>query len=135
MRLTVLGTFVLGFVVAVGVPRARATQGNPEAAKLKNPVAASADSIAAGKAIYQRRCSACHGADAKGGPAKEDFLKAAPNLIDDKADHGTSEGEVFSVIKYGVPPDLVMDAWGERLSDTDIWNIVNYLQDLAKKNK
>jgi cytochrome c oxidase cbb3-type subunit 3 len=135
MRLTVLGTFVLGLFVAVGVPGARASQANPEAAKLKNPVAASADSIAAGKTIYQRRCSACHGTDAKGGPAKEDFLKPAPNLIDDKADHGSSEGEVFFVIKYGVPPDLVMGAWGERLSDTDIWNIVNYLQDLAKKNK
>jgi mono/diheme cytochrome c family protein len=133
MRLKIFWALAFAVFVAVGVSGARAIQGNPEAAKLKNPVSASPESIAAGKAIYQRRCSACHGADAKGGPAKEDFLKPAPNLIDDRADHGTSQGEVFYVIKYGVPPDLVMDAWGERLSDTDIWNIVNFLRDLAKK--
>lgn len=136
MRLKILWAVTLGvFVVALGAHRSHAWQGNPEAAKLKNPVAATPESISAGEAIYKRRCAACHGLDAKGGPPKEDFLKAAPNLIDDTADHGNSEGEVFSVIKNGVPPELVMDAWGERLSETDIWNVVNYLKDQAKKNK
>jgi mono/diheme cytochrome c family protein len=135
MRLKILWCVGLGVFVAFGVSNSRAWQGNPEAAKLKNPVAATQESISAGEAIYKRRCAGCHGLDAKGGPPKEDFLKAAPNLIDDKADHGNSEGEVFYVIKNGVPPELVMDAWGERLSDTDIWNIVNYLRDQANKNK
>ena len=120
--------------VAATMSSARAVQGDPEAAKLKNPVAATPEALAAGEALYKRRCSGCHGVDAKGGPPKEDFLKAAPNLVDDKADHGTSDGEVFTVIKNGVPPELVMDAWGERLSDTEIWSIVTYLKDLAKKN-
>ena len=108
---------------------------NPEAAKIKNPVPVSPESIAAGETVYRRRCAACHGADGKGGPPKEDFLKAASNLIDDQYDHGSSDGEMFFVIKNGVPPDLVMDGWGERISDTDIWNVVNYLRDLAKKSK
>jgi mono/diheme cytochrome c family protein len=74
--------------------------------------------------VPRRRCE---------GPPKEDFLKPAPNLVDDQADHGTSDGEVFTVIKNGVPPELVMDGWGERLSDTEIWSIVTYLKDLARK--
>jgi mono/diheme cytochrome c family protein len=135
MRLNVLVIGYLAVFITALASGSRAMQGNPEAAKLKNPVAATPESLAAGEALYKRRCSGCHGIDAKGGPPKEDFLKPAPNLIDDKADHGTSEGEVFSVIKNGVPPELVMDAWGERLSDTDIWNIVSYLQAQAKKNK
>ena len=133
MRLKMFWMFSVAVFVAATVSGARAVQGDPEAAKLKNPVAATPESLAAGEALYKRRCSGCHGVDAKGGPPKEDFLKPAPNLVDDKADHGTSDGEVFTVIKNGVPPELVMDGWGERLSDTEIWNIVTYLKDQAGK--
>jgi mono/diheme cytochrome c family protein len=109
--------------------------GNAEAARLTNPVPVTPESIAAGQAIYRRRCAGCHGADGKGGPPKEEFLKAASNLVDDQWDHGSTDGEIFAVIKNGVPPDLVMEGWGDRLSDTDIWNVVNFLRDLAKKGK
>jgi len=122
------------FVVAAAVS-GRAWQGDPEAAKLKNPVAATPESIAAGQTTFARRCSACHGSDAKGGPPKEEFLKPGSNLVDDTTDHGGTDGEIFTVIKNGVPPDFVMSPWGERLSDTEIWNIVNFIQDQVKKNK
>jgi mono/diheme cytochrome c family protein len=107
--------------------------GNPEAAKLMNPVPASAESIAAGATLFRRRCSGCHGADAKGGPPKEDFLPPGSNLVDETWDHGATDGEIFTIIKNGVPPELVMEAWGERISETDIWNVVNYLRDAGKK--
>ena len=41
--------------------------------------------------------------------------------------------EIFSVIKNGVPPDLAMEPWGDRIKDPDIWNVVNYIRSLAKK--
>ena len=124
------GLVVLAFSVATLAVQ-EPGGGNSEAAKLKNPVPATPESIAAGLTVFRRRCAACHGADAKGGPAKEDYMKAAPNLVDDTYDHGSSDGEMFFVIKNGVPPELVMDGWGERLSDNEIWNIVNYLRSLA----
>ena len=37
------------------------------------------------------------------------------------------------VIKNGIPPDLLMAPWGDRLSDTDVWNVVNFVRDLAKQ--
>ena len=126
---------VVGAITFGSVAPSEAQQGNPAAAKVANPVASTPESIAAGESIYKRRCSGCHGLDAKGGPPKEEFLKPAPNLIDDSYDHGSSDGEMFYVIKNGVPPELVMDGWGERLSDTDMWNIVNYLRAEAKKSK
>ena len=139
MGLRVRGGIGAGACVAAMVFGAIATsearQGNPAAAKIANPVESTPESIAAGETIYKRRCSGCHGIDAKGGPPKEEFLKPAPNLIDDSYDHGSSDGEMFYVIKNGVPPELVMDGWGERLSDTDMWNIVNYLRAEAKKSK
>ncbi len=128
------GLFVLALSVAAHA-RQEPAGGNAEAAKVRNPVSATPESIAAGAVTFRRRCAACHGADAKGGPPKEDFLKPGSNLIDDKSDHGSSDGEVFYVIKNGVPPDLIMDGWGERLSDTEIWNVINFLRDLAKKSK
>ncbi len=132
-RVTAIGLFVLACSVGT-LAIEQPSGGNPEAAKLRNPVPATPESIAGGSTLYRRRCAACHGIDAKGGPPKEDFLKPASNLVDDKFDHGSSDGEIFFVIKNGVPPELVMDGWGERLSDTEIWNIVNYLRDTAKKS-
>ena len=46
--------------------------------------------------------------------------------------HGESDGEIFDVIKNGVPPDLSMPAWDDRLKDPDIWNLVNYVKSLKK---
>jgi len=98
-------------------------------------VSATAESIAAGQAIYNRRRAGCHGADAEGGPPKEEFLKPAPNLVDDRWDHGSTDGEIFWVIKNGIPPELVMEGWDDRLSETDMWNVVNFLRNLAKSKQ
>src|SRR6187455_684073 len=107
-------------------------QGNPEAAKVPNPVAADAASIATGKQVYTRYCAVCHGITAEGGSGS-DISPPAPDLTDADWQHGSSDGEIFDVIKNGVPPDLSMEPWGDRIKDADIWNTVNYLKSLAKK--
>ena len=56
--------------------------------------------------------------------------KQAPDLTDDKWDHGSTDGEIYTVIKKGVPPTM-MAGWDGRISDTEIWSIVNYLRALA----
>jgi cytochrome c5 len=66
MRLKMFWMWSVAVFVAATVSGARAVQGDPEAAKLKNPVAATPESLAAGEALYKRRCSGCHGVDAKG---------------------------------------------------------------------
>ncbi len=109
-----------------------AAQGNPEAAKVKNPVAATPESVAAGKQTFQRNCAPCHGSTAEGG-AGNDLIPAAPNLTDDKWDHGSTEGEIFDAIKNGVAPEFNMVPWKDQLKDPEIWNVVNYLGSIAKK--
>jgi mono/diheme cytochrome c family protein len=79
-------------------------QGNPEAAKVPNPVAADAASIATGKQVYTRYCAVCHGITAEGGSGS-DISPPAPDLTDKEWKHGSTDGEIFSVIKNGVPPD------------------------------
>jgi cytochrome c oxidase cbb3-type subunit 3 len=107
-------------------------QGNPEAAKLKNPMAATPDSIAAGKQVFQRHCATCHGTAGQGGSGN-DLIPGAPDLTDAEWKHGSTDGEIFSVIKNGVPPELNMVPFGDELRDPDIWNVVNYIRSLAKK--
>jgi mono/diheme cytochrome c family protein len=119
---------VLTSLAALGA----SAQGNPDAAGIKNPVTASPDSIAAGKAIYQRYCATCHGLNAEGGSGS-DISPPAPDLTDREWKRGSTDGEIFSVIKNGVPPELNMEPWGDRIKDPDIWNVVNYVRSLAKK--
>jgi len=107
-------------------------QGNPEAAKLKNPVAASAESVAAGQQTYRRTCASCHGINGEGGPGN-DLIPAAPDLTDATWDHGSSDGEIFDNIKNGVAPDFNMVPFKDKLKDDEIWNVVNYLRSIAKK--
>jgi mono/diheme cytochrome c family protein len=110
------------------------SQGNPQAAQVKNPVAATPESISEGKRLYQRHCASCHGSNAEGG-AGNDLIPAAPDLTGKAWKHGSSDGEIFSSIKNGVPPDLNMIPFGDQLKDTDIWNVVNYLRSLEKKGQ
>ena len=121
-------------LLAVGVLAAGVlvtAQGNPEAAKVKNPVASTPESIAAGKATYTRYCAVCHGINGKGGSGS-DISAPAPDLTDAEWKRGSSDGEIFDVIKNGVQPDLNMEPWGDRIKDPDIWNTVNYIRSLAK---
>jgi len=106
-------------------------QGSPEAANVKNPVASTPESIAAGKVVFAR-CASCHGITGEGGPGN-DLIPAAPSLVDATWDHGSTDGEIFDSIKNGVPPDFNMVPWKDQLKDNDIWNVVNYIRSIEKK--
>jgi mono/diheme cytochrome c family protein len=120
----ILPAFLTGIVMMA--------QGNPEAAKIKNPVAATPESIDAGKQVFRRYCASCHGTTAEGGSGS-DLIPAAPDLTDREWKHGSTDGEIFYVTKNGVPPELNMEPWGDRINDAAIWNVVNYIRSLAKK--
>ena len=105
--------------------------GNPEAAKRTNPVAASPESIAAGKRAYTQFCANCHGPTGKGDGSGAAAGSQPPDLTDAAWDYGSSDGEIFVVIHDGTSSD--MGAYGERMKETDIWNVVNYIRALAAK--
>ena len=105
---------------------------SPPAAGVKNPVAASAESIVAGKQTYTRTCAPCHGTSGEGG-AGNDLIPASPDLTDATWDHGSSDGEIFTNIRNGIGPEFNMTPFKDRLKDEEIWNVVNYLRSIAKK--
>jgi mono/diheme cytochrome c family protein len=137
MRLVTVFVVALVMAMTSAIAAGQSEKGerkwNPEAAKVKNPVPSTPESIAAGEAIYMRRCRACHGRDGTGGQPKDAGSEAPSNLIDRESTFGSTEGELFHVIRNGVGPAFEMEPWDDRLSETDTWNVVNFLKDLAKK--
>lgn len=125
---------VLALVISIG-GAASSQESTGSVTALKNPVAATPASLSAGKSAYDTNCAGCHGNKAQGAEKagvvisiiQEQGGKQPPDLTDDKWDHGSTDGEIYGVIKKGVPPTM-MAGWDGRLSDTDIWNIVNYLR-------
>lgn len=107
--------------------------GSADGKKMKNPVASSAESIAAGKAAFQKNCRFCHGADAKGdGPMAPEGTHP-PNLTDDTWDRGSTDGEIFLVVRDGAGPKFDMKGYKSKMTEPEIWNIVNYLRSLQAK--
>ena len=133
VRTAVLRLCLAASAIAPALAAAPIAQGNPDAARIRNPVASTAESIADGKRLYQRYCASCHGSNGEGGPGN-DLIPAAPDLTDKEWKHGSTDGEIFAVIKNGVPPDLNMVPFADQLKDAEIWNVVNYIRWLAKKN-
>ena len=110
------------------------------AISVRNPIDSTPQSIAAGKRAYDANCAACHGNLAQGAVKagmtisiiEEQRGKQPPDLTDDQSDHGSSDGEIFAVIKRGLPPTM-MAGFDGRIPDEDIWNIVNYLRTLRER--
>lgn len=71
-----------------------------------------------GKAIFQEKCTACHGPEAGG--------SVGPNLTDNYWLHGGGIRNLFKVIKYGVP-EKGMISWEKQLSPADIQKVASYV--------
>jgi mono/diheme cytochrome c family protein len=96
---------------------------------LQNPVPMSAASVAAGKALYQTHCAVCHGVTARGDGPMAATLNPKP--ADLHASHVDlhSDGDMYGWIKNGYP-DSAMPGVGDKLSDEQIWQLVNYVRSL-----
>jgi mono/diheme cytochrome c family protein len=105
--------------------------GDPAAAKLVNPIPSSPASIAAGKATFDMKCVPCHGPKADGNSQVmiEGGVRPA-DLTRPKYTYGTADGQIFTNIRDGVLPNLNMPTWDGQISETDMWNIVNFLKSI-----
>jgi len=125
-------------VVAAGHPQehqhpAEGAHHHPKAAAIKNPVPANAASVAAGQALYQKQCAGCHGDSGKGDGAMGEELNPKPaNLSDADWKHGSTDGEMFVVIRDGVK-STGMKPYARKLTTRQLWDVVNYVRSLGPK--
>jgi mono/diheme cytochrome c family protein len=104
---------------------------NPEAQKLKNPEPKNDETVEAGKKLYQRHCASCHGPNGKGDGGMALSGGTPSDLTDETWDYGSTDGEIFTVIRDGVSSDML--AYKDKLNDKQIWQIVHYLRSIGPK--
>ncbi|MGH9796141.1 MAG: c-type cytochrome [Candidatus Acidiferrales bacterium] len=102
-----------------------------DAAKVANPVKVSASSVAEGKRLFATQCALCHG---KTGDGKGDLVEPMKLNVKDYHDPTAlkelTDGALFHVLKKGCGQ---MPGEEGRLKDTQMWNLVNFIRSLARK--
>jgi len=103
----------------------------PAAANLPNPVAGNANATALGEKLFVANCLTCHGSTGHGdGPGAAALEKKPDNLGARIRETGEKDGELFWKISEGRAP---MITWKTTLSETQRWELVNYIRTFAGK--
>lgn len=132
MRVGMMGLGAALLVTVFAAVGAAQTTPRATAARMKNPVAANAASVASGQQLYTKQCRMCHGTTGKADTAAARSMGAS-DLTDATWSRGSSDGEIFVVIQEGAGPEFKMKGFKGRLSDQDTWHVVNYVRSLAGK--
>lgn len=96
---------------------------------MKNPVAKTDDSNNAGKVLYTKHCASCHGKTGLGDGVKARALQTFPGDFSAAAYQNQTDGEHFYKTKFGRSE---MPKYEGKLTDDDIWNMVNYMRTFKK---
>jgi mono/diheme cytochrome c family protein len=102
----------------------------PTAVNRPNPVPANANTIALGQKLYVGNCMTCHGQAGKGDGPGAAALEKRPADLTARIRSGATDGELFWKISEGRSP---MISWKGSLSETQRWELVNYIKSLAGK--
>jgi mono/diheme cytochrome c family protein len=96
------------------------------AARIAPPARTSAAQLVAGYCAYETHCVACHGAGAVARQQWVSGMEPQPPYLLDTTEKFTP-GELFWIAKNGIKM-TGMPAWGESMSDREIWNVVAWLE-------
>ena len=123
------GAMVVGAVVVIaGGALLFGTLGGGEELPERNPIAPTQESVALGMGLYEQHCQLCHGVGGKGdgrggvglNPPPADLTIHVP-LHPDRS--------LYEFIRDGVP-GTAMAALGDKLTEDEIWHVINYIQTL-----
>ena len=88
--------------------------------------------LARGKALFERHCQSCHGADGRGDGPAAGTLSPAPRDFTRAGDwtNGPGKAAIFHTLETGVPGSAMV-AW-DFLTKRDRMALVHYIQSLAR---
>ncbi len=105
----------------------------PSAAQEQSPLAASPQTLVAGRALFQKNCRRCHGPKGVGdGPDADPDYMDDMDLTNPKRADRNPDGVVFYKVWNGRKKPK-MPAFKEELSREQVWAIVAYVQTLRNK--
>ena len=114
--------------VVVGGALLFGTLGAGEELPARNPIPPTQESVVAGMLLYQENCQLCHGTGGLGdGPAGSGLEPPPADLTVHVPLH--PDRALFEFIQEGIP-GTAMAPLGDKLSDDEIWHIINYIQAL-----
>ena len=87
-------------------------------------------SVAAGQQLYAAHCAGCHGTSGHGdGPQARGLSRPPVDLTEPHTALHTA-GDMFWWLTHGKPPGI-MPGFGQRLSEDDKWDLINFLRTLS----
>lgn len=102
-----------------------------EDAKKVSPLKNDASNIAEGKKLFGSQCYLCHGKDGDGkGELAADMKLKLHDYHDAAALKDKTDGELFYILSKGKGE---MPGEGDRLSETQRWQLIAYIRSLAGK--
>jgi copper transport protein len=98
-----------------------------------NPIPPNSESVSEGETLYINNCASCHGKFGKGDGPVGLTLNPRPADLTQHAIPGVhTDAQLFEWITNGFPGSS-MPLFKNSLSDTDRWNLVNFIRTLAPK--
>jgi copper transport protein len=124
-----LASFIAGLFLAYNTQLA----GTGATDNLINPFPPTADSLNTGQQLYAQSCQSCHGVAGRGDGPQAAGLNPPPlDLVTHVPLH--SDGALFGFVQNGIP-GTAMPAWGDKLTNEEIWHIVNYLRTFEEETQ
>ncbi|HEU0022819.1 MAG TPA: copper resistance protein CopC, partial [Dehalococcoidia bacterium] len=112
---------MVGIVLVFGALGGAST---PES--IRNPFPSNAQSLESGQQVYAGNCQVCHGVGGQGDGPEAAGLDSPPlDLVVHVPLH--PDGDLFHFIQDGIS-GTAMPAWRGKLTDAEIWHVVNYIK-------
>jgi mono/diheme cytochrome c family protein len=96
---------------------------------MENPVPADDQSLQLGERLYRKHCASCHGREGLGDGPKARTLETFSGDFSGEAYQSQTDGEHFYKTKFGRGE---MPAYENKITDEDIWHMVNYMRTFKK---
>lgn len=122
-RMSAITCGVMGLALLLGVHQHVGL--TDEQARAGNPVAATEESVARGRELYEQNCTQCHGLTGRGDGPLAGTLPYPPADFKQHVPYHPDRF-FFEVITLGFGD--VMPAFGDQLSEEDRWNLINFLR-------